>query len=75
LPCRNYTVAVTITVNGETRPLSSGMTVTALLAELGLDQRPCAVEVNRKLVSKPQHESRVLADGDAVEVVTLVGGG
>jgi sulfur carrier protein len=71
----NYTGAVSIIVNGDAHPLAPGTTVAALLAELGLEGRPCAVEVNRKLVSKPLHESRTLADGDTVEIVTLVGGG
>lgn len=66
---------MTVIVNGETRQIATGTTVAALLAELGLAQRPCAVEVNRRLVSKPQHEARALSDGDAVEIVTLVGGG
>jgi thiamine biosynthesis protein ThiS len=35
----------------------------------------CAVEVNRQLVPKKQHESQELKDGDSVEIVTLVGGG
>ena len=32
-------------------------------------------EVNLELVPKAQHEQHVLADGDRVEIVTLVGGG
>jgi sulfur carrier protein len=64
-----------IVVNGERRELPDGETVTALLGRLGLDRAPCAVEVNRRVVPKAQQPDRHLADGDAVEVVTLVGGG
>jgi sulfur carrier protein len=34
-----------------------------------------AVEVNRRLVRRAEHASTRLAEGDRVEVVTLVGGG
>ncbi len=66
---------MSITVNGEERTLAAGTTVAELLDQLGLAGRPCAVEVNRRLVSKPQHGERALAAGDTVEIVTLVGGG
>ncbi len=34
-----------------------------------------AVEVNRDVVPRPRHAEQLLNAGDAVEVVTLVGGG
>lgn len=66
---------MTIIVNGEQRPIEQGTTVAQLVRELGLDGKPCAAEVNRELVPKREHASRTLADGDRVELVTLVGGG
>jgi len=66
---------MSITVNGEPRTLAAGTTVADLLEQLGLANRPCAVEVNRRLVSKPRHGEHALAPGDTVEIVTLVGGG
>ncbi|MBY0308215.1 MAG: sulfur carrier protein ThiS [Phycisphaerales bacterium] len=66
---------MTVTVNGEKRTLPDGATVAALLSELGLGALPAAVEVNRRLVPKREHGARPLQEGDAVEVVTLVGGG
>lgn len=64
-----------ITVNGELRQVCAGMTIAALLAELGLPPRQVAVEVNRELVPRAQHAARPLAEGDCLEIVTLVGGG
>ncbi len=64
-----------ITVNAETRTLDDGATVGALLEQLGLTDKPCAVEVNRALVRKAEHQTHALSDGDSVELVTLVGGG
>lgn len=37
--------------------------------------RACAVEVNRALAPRKNHQTTMLRDGDEVEIVTLVGGG
>jgi thiazole synthase len=64
-----------LTINGEPRTLPAPLTVAQLLDQLGHDRRRIAVEINREVVPRPQHDSRRLAEGDAVEIVTLVGGG
>ena len=46
-----------------------------LLERLGYDRRRVAVEVNGAVVPLARHAEHALADGDRVEVVTLVGGG
>ncbi len=66
---------MTLTINGKSTDVPAGESVAALLTRLGLSAQPCAVEVNRDVVPRRQHAERVLRDGDAVEVVTLVGGG
>ncbi len=66
---------VEIVVNGEPRQIAAGTTVAALLADLGVEPRQVAVEVNLELVPRTRHAERALAAGDALEVVTLVGGG
>ncbi|MFN7020797.1 MAG: sulfur carrier protein ThiS [Phycisphaerales bacterium] len=66
---------MTIVVNGTPRQIPDRASVATLLVELKLDQRACAVEVNRTIVPKPRHPEHVLAEGDRVEIVTLVGGG
>lgn len=65
----------TITVNGEPKTLPKSVTVAELLQQLGKDAAKLAVEVNRELVGRARHAEAVLKDGDAVEIVTLVGGG
>ncbi len=70
-----YTARVQIELNGQPKELTGATTVAALLASLGLDKAPCAVEVNARLVRKSEHPNHALAAGDRVEVVTLVGGG
>jgi len=64
-----------IVVNGESRTVSVGTTVAGLLADLGLEREHVAVEANREIVPRAEHEARVLADGDTLEIVTFVGGG
>jgi thiazole synthase len=64
-----------LTINGERRTLPESLTVAELVQQLGFDRRKIAVEVNRELVPRPRHEDHRLTDGDAVEIVTLVGGG
>jgi sulfur carrier protein len=64
-----------ITVNGEARDVPDRTTVARLLATLPTAGGPVAVEVNREIVPRSLHADRALAEGDAVEIVTLVGGG
>ncbi len=62
-------------MNGLRKDVPPGTTVAALLEAEGLLGKPCAVEVNREVVPRRAHAERTLAPGDAVELVTLVGGG
>ncbi len=64
-----------LTLNGVPRTLPEPLTVADLLNQLGYDRRRIAVEVNREVVPLPQQPAHRLASGDAVEIVTLVGGG
>jgi thiazole synthase len=65
----------TITVNAEPKSYPAPLTVAALLAQLGHDPAKLAVEVNLHVVPRGEHAATQLHDGDAVEIVTLVGGG
>lgn len=64
-----------IIVNDQPRELVEGSTVAALLEQLGLTDKPVAVEVNLELVPRIRHVHHQLAAGDRLEIVTLVGGG
>lgn len=65
----------TIVVNGEPRSVLFPITVERLLQDLGQESRRVAVEVNREIVPRVRHGQTSLSEGDAVEIVTLVGGG
>ena len=64
-----------VTINGEATDLPTALTVEGLLAARGLTDRPCAVEINKALIPKAKHVTTMVDEGDAVEIVTLVGGG
>jgi len=64
-----------IIVNGQTHSVPEGTTVAQLLETLKLPTRHLAVEVNFQVVPRRDHAARRLAEGDRLEIVTLVGGG
>ena len=64
-----------LTINGEPREFSSGHTITALLAQLGLKSDRVAVELNRQLLPRDRWNTTPLSDGDRLEIVHFVGGG
>jgi sulfur carrier protein len=66
---------IRITVNGEAVEIESPMTVEQLLETVDVPPNYLAVEVNADVVPRERYTEVTVADGDAVEVVTLVGGG
>ena len=64
-----------VTVNGDARELSDGVTVEQLVRELGLGARRIAVEINLDVVPRAELAQRLLRDGDVVEIVQFIGGG
>lgn len=64
-----------IVLNGEARRIPGPATASDLLRHLGLDPRSVVVELNRRIVRRPQLGDVILSDGDAVELVHFVGGG
>lgn len=65
----------TVTVNGRPVAWRPGLTVGQLLRQLGQDGAGVAVERNRAVVPRAEHEGSLLRPGDVLEVVRLVGGG
>lgn len=66
---------MTVSVNGKAKELAPGATVADLLSELDIRVKHVAVERNKEVVPRAEHAATELAEGDALEVVTLVGGG
>jgi thiazole synthase len=68
-------MAVTLTINGETRQFGDFVSVAALLTGMGLDPAKIAVERNQEIVPRSQYDGTVVADGDKLEIVQFIGGG
>lgn len=66
---------MTLLINGEAREFSDGLSVAALVAQLGMKSDRVAVELNREIVPRSQWETTTLNTGDQLEVVHFVGGG
>ena len=67
--------SLAIRVNGEERRVPAGLSVAAMLAELGLDPKRVAVERNLEVVPRSSLGDVTVEDGDQYEVVHFVGGG
>jgi thiazole synthase len=67
--------AIAIIVNGETRSVQPGATVSDLLRELNLESGRVAVEHNLEILARPKWSETRIAPGDRFEIVHFVGGG
>lgn len=63
-----------LTINGEERDAAAA-TVFTLLEELGLKPETTVVELNGEIVARDGYRQMLLAPGDVLELVRLVGGG
>jgi sulfur carrier protein len=68
-------VAVHVTINGEQKVVPEALTVRTLLEHLGVRGERVAVEVNLEVVKRATHSTHAIKDGDAIEIVSFVGGG
>lgn len=62
-------------INGEASPQAIGQTVADYLAAHNIDARTIAVERNEDILPKEKYDTTTLQDGDAIEIVTFMGGG
>ena len=67
---------LSLTVNGDSRTIAAGTSLSAYLASLKLDPRLVVVEHNRTILrDRDAYPSIVLGAGDNLEIVHFVGGG
>src|SRR5204863_127630 len=62
-------------VNGGGRGVAAGGAVGPRLGAVAIDRRRIGVERNKGIVPRAAHATTPLAEGDRVEIVTMVGGG
>ena len=63
-----------IFLNGEAR-VTEAASIADLVSELGLEGRMIAVERNLEVVPRSIYSQAVLAEGDRIEIVHMIGGG
>ena len=66
---------ITVRINGQPEIFPSSLSVSTFLKEKGYRPGRVAVEQNGSIVPKREYESRLIEDGDILEVVSFVGGG
>ena len=64
-----------LVVNGQAHRAETGVTLSVLVADLGLDPRKVAVERNLEIVPRSLYAATPLSDGDRIEIVHFIGGG
>jgi thiamine biosynthesis protein ThiS len=66
---------IVLQINGKPVQLESATPLLAYLEALGVSPRAVAVEHNGVIIERDAYETTTLMDGDAVEIVRMVGGG
>ena len=66
---------MTIRLNGDAHELAGPLSISALLAAIGVDPRRVAVEHNLVVVKRSAYDTTSVEDGDEIEIVNFVGGG
>lgn len=64
-----------ITVNGEKIGLSKEISMSDLLDELKIRREALAVELNKDILPKSEYDTKIIKDGDVIEIIQFVGGG
>ncbi len=66
---------VIVHINGEDKEVGAGLNVAQLLEHLGIRPGRVVVELNRGILPRDAHSTKVLKEGDSLEIVHFVGGG
>jgi len=64
-----------IVLNGEQRRFDGSLTIKGLLKQLDIDPDTVVVERNLNILSRDDHGSEPVEDGDTIEIIRMVDGG
>lgn len=64
-----------ITINGEEKQFSTGMTLLEVLKALNVEEKVMAAALNMEIVKQNSWAQCQLKDGDKLELLDFVGGG
>jgi len=68
-------LSMKLVINGEQQTFTDGLTLSALLEQLGMKSDRVAVELNREIVVRNLWPETHLNPDDKLEIVHFVGGG
>ena len=66
---------IKVTVNGEQIELPKDVTISEMITQLGYTDKWFGVAINTHFVPKDKHATRVLKEGDEIEILAPVVGG
>jgi thiamine biosynthesis protein ThiS len=69
------TKSLRIHINGEPRDVEKDLSLSQLVATLGLKAEQVAIELNHTVVRRPAWTETLLKADDKIEIVHFVGGG
>lgn len=75
VPAMTELAPITVQVNGTAHPCPPAERLPNLLHHLKLNPRLIAIEYNGEILHRQFWENTQLAEGDRLEIVTIVGGG
>jgi len=64
-----------ILLNGKRRPISGSLDLAAFIARHRNSPAPVVAELNGEIIQNERWDRTVLKDGDALELISFVGGG
>lgn len=64
-----------VTINGKTVSGAAGKSVSSYLSDQGYGSSSVAVECDGEVIPKKDYASRIIRDGEIIEIVSFVGGG
>ena len=71
----SQTDSILVELNGQPHRFEGTPSIDAAMVALGLDGRRVAAMLNGDIVPRARYGETVLAEGDKLELITLVGGG
>ena len=66
---------INVTINGEQKEVTGGLTVDGLLRKLGIPKDSVIVERNKTPLNRDRYTDEPVEDGDQLELIQLMGGG
>jgi thiamine biosynthesis protein ThiS len=64
-----------VTINGTSKEYANSVPIQELVSQYCKNPKHVIIEVNGEIINASQWQQRSIADGDAIELVSFVGGG